>query len=241
MAGHSKWAQIKRKKSANDQKRGQIFSKLSREISLAVAQGGGIGDPDKNIKLRMAIEKAKQNRMPKENIQRAIEKAMGKSGSEVSEVFYEGFGPFGVGFIIYCLTDNKNRTINEIRQVLEKYGGKLGVTGSVDYLFEKKSAVFVPKENVTEDTLLVLAEKINADDILTKDDGYLLVFPLDQMENCLQELLNLNITGCVPELYYKPVSPMKLSEEQRSTIENLTADLDDLDDVQKVFNNADIV
>ncbi|GIW63567.1 MAG: putative transcriptional regulatory protein [Patescibacteria group bacterium] len=238
MAGHSKWAQIKRKKSANDQKKGQIFSKLAREISLAVVQGGGVGDPDKNIKLRMAIEKAKQNRMPKENIQRAIDKALGRSDSEVSEVFYEGFGPYGVGFIIYSLTDNKNRTINEIRKTLEKYGGKLGVTGSVDYLFAKKSAVFLPKESITEEDLFKLAEKVKADDIITEDDGYIVVYPLEEMEISLQELSRLGINDCIPELFYMPLTTISLTSEQEKTIESLTEELDNLDDVQKVFNNA---
>ncbi len=238
MAGHSKWAQIKRKKQAKDQQRGKLFSKLSREITIAVVQGGGMPDPEKNVRLRMAVEKAKQMRMPKENIKRAIDRALGKSGGEVFEQVYEGFAPYGVGVLIYSLTDNRNRTTNQIRQVLEKAGGKLGIKGSVEHLFKKCAAVVVPKDRVEEDSLFEFAQAVEADDINQDDQDYILLFPLEKMTAGKRKLEQMGLVDIVPELYYNPEITVALDDKKKDVIEGVVESLEELEDVQKVFHNA---
>ncbi len=136
MAGHSKWKQIKHKKAANDKERGKIFSKLSKLITIAVVEGGGMTDPNLNLKLRLAVDKARESNMPKDNIQRAIEKGSGPDKNNLKEVIYEGYGPQGVALVVHATTDNSNRTFNEVRSVVERAGGKLGTQGSVAYLFQ---------------------------------------------------------------------------------------------------------
>ncbi len=242
MAGHSKWAQIKRKKQAKDQKRGKIFSKLSREITLAVISGGGIPDPEKNVRLRMAIEKAKQFRMPKENIERAIARAVGEGREALEEHFYEAFGPFSVGMIIHVMTDNNNRSVNEVRRILEKNGGKLAVQGAVDYLFERCGSVSIEKGKVDEGKVFEFAEQVDAIDIEEDSDYYFVYFPFEKLGEARNVIVSLGIEGSsTPELDYKPKTTVKIErKEDAEKILQLVEELESLDDVQKVFANFDI-
>src|SRR5436190_1731716 len=146
MSGHSKWATIKRQKGANDIKRGQLFTKLSKAITIAVRQGGGVGDPDSNFRLRLAVEAARTANMPKENIERAIARASGKQDNDLEEGLYEGFGPGGFSVIVESLSDNKQRTVSEVKNVFEKNGGNIGSQGSVQYQFDKKGMITVDKK-----------------------------------------------------------------------------------------------
>jgi len=171
MAGHSKWHNIRHKKAKMDAKRGQLFTKLIREITVAARQGGG--DPEFNPRLRIAIEKAKKANMPIENIERAIKRGTGElEGVQYEEVVYEGYGPEGVAIIVECLTDNRNRTTGEIRHIFSKHGGNLGATGCVSYLFEEKGVIYVPKNKYDEETIFEKAIEAGAEDVITEDPDY---------------------------------------------------------------------
>lgn len=175
MAGHSKWAQIKRKKGIKDQEKGTVFTKLSKLITLAVAEGASVTDPDRNIKLRLAVEKAKAANMPKDTIDRAILKGSGPQKNLLKEVVYEGFGPEGTGFIVHATTDNSNRTISEVRNVFDRNGGKLGVSGSLQYLFKIEHTpaftcmplfpVLVTREKSAEDVVTLMSRLEALDDV----------------------------------------------------------------------------
>ena len=240
MAGHSKWAQIKRKKQAKDQKKGKIFSKLAREITLAVVAGGG-SDPSTNVRLRMAIEKAKQLRMPKENIQRAISRGVGEGKESLKELFYEAFAPFGVGLIIQVMTDNNNRSLNAVRLVLEKEGGKLAVKGAVEHLFKRCASVSLEKNKVGEDKVFDFAEKVSAFDIEEDSEYYFVYFPFENIGEAKNFLEELGLVDFTPELDYRPVSFIKIEEKTKAErLLSLIEKLENLDDVQKVFANFDI-
>ncbi len=241
MAGHSKWAQIKRKKQAKDQKRGKLFSKLSREITLAVIQGGGIPDPEKNVRLRMAVEKAKSFRMPKENIERAIKRALGGEKEALKEYFYEGFGPKGTAFIIHVMTDNNNRSINEVRQVLERAGGKLAVQGAVEHLFKRCGSVSIEKSRVEEEKVFEFSEKVKAFDIEEDSEYYFVYFPFENLGEAKKVLEEMGIEDVHPELDYKPLTTVKIEDPvEAKKILELAEELEGLEDVQKVFGNFDI-
>ncbi len=239
MSGHSKWANIKRKKQANDQVRGTVFSKLSRLITLAVIEGGGITDPEHNIKLRLSVEKAKQFNMPKENIQRAIERGSGPNKDLLKEVIYEAFGPYGVAMLILATTDNPNRTLSEIRNVLDRNGGKLGNQGSVGYLFQKAGLITFKKNEVGEDDVLAFAEKIGAFDIDQDSTHFSLYFPFANLGRIKEYLNNLKYDSA--EIDFKPSTSVPISGEgEAKKILNLVDVLEGLDDVQRVFANFDI-
>ena len=230
MSGHSKWANIKRKKEANDKVRGSIFSKLSRLITLAVLDGGGITEPEHNVKLRMVIEKAKASNMPKDNIQRAIEKGTGPNKALLKEVLYEAFAPGGVALMILATTDNSNRTLPEIRSVLERGGAKVGVQGSVSHLFQKCGLVTFEKINTTQNEVLSFSEKMGAIDIDEDQDNFYIYIPFENLGK---------VKG--GEIDFGPTSKVRIDEESKARsllllIENLEA----LDDVQKVFGNFDM-
>ncbi|RUM88407.1 MAG: YebC/PmpR family DNA-binding transcriptional regulator, partial [Thermovibrio sp.] len=172
MAGHSKWANIRHKKAAQDAKRGKIFTKLAREITVAAREGGG--DPEKNPRLRAAIEKARKFNMPKENIERAIKRGTGEiAGESYEEVTYEGYGPGGVAIIVKCLTDNRNRTAAEVRHAFSKHGGNLGTSGCVSWMFERKGVISIPAENYDEDTVMMAAIEAGAEDVVREDNKFI--------------------------------------------------------------------
>lgn len=236
MSGHNKWSKIKRGKEAKDKIRGNVFSKLSRLITLAVIEGGGITDPEHNVKLRLVINKARQFNMPKENINRAIERASGSDKSQLKEIIYEGFAPGGVVLIIQTTTDNANRTLSEIRNILDKHQGKLGNQGSVKYLFDHCGLVVFEKNKVNEEQVLAFSEKINAFDIKEDDQTFLVYFPfenLGKVKDCLNGLETTSV-----EIDYKPKSLVAIKDSQiEEKIEGLIEALENLDDVQKVFTN----
>lgn len=236
MAGHSKWANIKRKKEAQDKIRGNLFSKLSRIISLAVVEGGGIVDPEFNIRLRLAIEKAKNANMPKEKIEKAIERGAGPAKNQLQEVFYEAFAQDNVSLIIWSTTDNPKRSLAEIRTILEKHGGKLASQGATGYLFEKCGLAVIKKDNLNEDEALKLADKLSAFDIEEDNDVYIFYIPFEILGKVKEVASNINFEEL--DLFFKPKSEILLDEEKRKKIESLISQLESLEDVHKVFSNA---
>lgn len=240
MSGHSKWSQIKRKKQIKDQKRGVIFSKLSREISLAVIQGKGITDPSHNLRLRMAIDRARQYNMPKERIDKAIEKGAGPDKDSLREVIYEGFGPEGVALVILAATDNTNRTLQSVRQVLESHGGKLASQGAVSYLFDKCALVSFNKKEASEEDVFKFSDQIEAFDIDQDEAFFYVYFPFENIGKASGLVKTVN--GSAPEIDYKPRSLVKVNDKEKGEkILALLEKLEQLEDVQKVFANFDIV
>ncbi len=241
MSGHSKWAQIKRKKGLKDQERGKLFSKLSRAITIAVIDGGGMTDPEHNVKLRMAIEKAHQDNMPKENIQRAVEKGTGPNREQLHEIVYEAFGPSGVMFLIQTTTDNSNRTHSEIKNVLEKKGGKMGNKGSVGYLFQRCGTISFDKDKNKQENVLSLAEQVNAFDIDAEGDQYTIYFPFEMLGRVQQYLKEGVSPSSAAELdYYTPTKMVMTDLRGAKSILGFIDSLESLEDVQKVFTNVDI-
>jgi len=238
MSGHSKWATIKRQKGVADAKRGQLFTKLAGTIAIAVKQGGS-ADPGANPSLRLAIDKAKASNMPKDSIDRAILRGTGGGGaSNLEEAVYEGFGPSGTAFIVEAVTDNKQRTVSELKNVFEKSGGSLGSQGSVAYQFEKKGEIVGKIENKTSEDLLDLALEIGAEDV-DREDG--LVYFYTEPTGLMQIKRLLEDKGMVIEeaqIIYKPKNLISDALSQ-SKVEDLIQKLEDLDDVQKVYTNFD--
>lgn len=236
MSGHSKWANIKRKKEANDKVKGNIFSKLSRLVTIAVIEGGGITDPDNNLKLRLAIEKAHSFNMPKENIKRAIEKGVGPDKSKMVEIVYEAFGPYGVSLIILAHTDNQNRTLGEVKSVLDRNQGKLGSMGSVSYLFTKCGLIVINKKEVDQERLFEISEKLEALDVAEDDLKYSIYIPYSKLGHIKEALNNVNYDSA--EVDYKPQNPISIEDDAKlEKISLLIEHLEALEDIQKVFAN----
>ena len=236
MSGHSKWANIKRKKEANDKVKGNVFGKMSKIITLAVLEGGGMTDPDHNVKLRLAIEKAKSANMPKENIQRAIEKGTGPDKSQLKEIIYEGFAPGGVSLIILTTSDNHNRTLTEVRNIMEKHEGKLGAAGAVGYLFKKCSLIIFSKQEVQEEAAFEAAEHLQAFDIDQDDTHFYVWFPYENLGHIKDKLGDIKYESA--EVDFKPQSIIELNDPAKmQKVENLINLLEELDDVHKVFAN----
>ncbi len=239
MSGHSKWSQIKRKKGLKDQEKGRIFSKLAQTITIAVLEGGGATDPEHNVKLRMAIEKAKHENMPKENVQRAIEKGIGPNKENLHEIVYEGFGPGGVVFLIQATTDNSNRTHSEIKNVLERHQGKIGPQGSVIYLFKMCGIISFEKMSNKEEDVFTFSDKIHAFDIDDDDSSFTVYFPFESLGRVGDFLGELKPTP--QELDYRPISTVKITNKGAiKSILNLVEALESIDEVHKVFSNFDI-
>lgn len=238
MAGHSKWAQIKRKKAANDTKRGQHFTKLIREITVAARNGG---DPDFNPRLRLAVDTAKAANMPADNIERAIKKGTGElEGVSYDEVTYEGYGAGGVALYIETLTDKANRTVADVRHVLTKHGGSLGTSGSVAWQFERLGQVYIDATRYDEDATLMAALEAGATDM--RRDGELFIITTDMPAfNAVQDSLRTQGIGWEDaELAMVPKSTVDVSGDDQQRLLRLLDALDELDDVQKVYTNADI-
>lgn len=239
MSGHSKWSKIKRQKGIKDVQKGAVFAKLSRLITLAVVEGGGIIDPALNVKLRLAVEKAKQSNVPKDTIQRAIEKGAGPEKSQLKEIRYEAFGPHGAALLIIATTDNPNRTSSEIRNKIEKYNGKLGSPGSVAYLFKQSGVVHLDKTINKESDIFEFAEKVNAIDIEDENGLVSIYFPFEFLGKAHGFLGGLE--GGVPELDYRPLSDVQLLKEQQEKVAELIEVLEDLEDVQDVYTNVSLI
>ncbi|MDL1955912.1 MAG: YebC/PmpR family DNA-binding transcriptional regulator [Candidatus Desulfofervidus auxilii] len=240
MAGHSKWAQIKRKKAAMDVKRGKIFTKLMREIMTAARLGGG--DPNNNPRLRAAIEAAKAENMPKENIERAIKKGTGElEGTYYEEVTYEGYGPSGIAVLISALTDNRNRTVSEIRYLFNKFGGNLGETGCVSWMFEKKGVIAFDKDKVDEDKLMEIAIEAGAEDVKSEEDEYEVITAPEDFEKVKQAFDEAQLKYERAEITMVCQNIVKITDRQQAErILRFMETLEEHDDVQKVYTNFDI-
>jgi YebC/PmpR family DNA-binding regulatory protein len=239
MSGHSKWSTIKRKKGALDAKRGKIFTKLIRELQTAARIGGG--DPDSNPRLRLVIDKAKTANMPKDNIQRAVQKGIGGSeGDAFEEVIYEGYGPGGTAILIEALTDNKNRTVSDVRHVLSKNGGNLGASGCVSYLFEKRGMLVFEGEGLDGDALLEAALEAGAEDVVEGEDGCEVVTGPTELHSVKDALGGEGFTPVSVQLSLEPSTTVKLSGKDAEQMLRLADSLEDLDDVQNFYANFDI-
>lgn len=239
MSGHSKWSKIKHTKGKKDVQKGDLFSKLSRLITFAVIEGGGITDADHNVRLRLAIEKAKSENLPKENIQRAIEKGTGPGKNLLHEVTYEGFGPGGVSLIIIATSDNGNKTLSEIRNVLERNGGKLGSQGSASYMFTKCGMTIIDKKQATENEIFQFADTIHAFDVDQDEVSFTIFFPYEELGRIKDHLQSL--TPVSTEVDFKPSTVISIRDKHiASKIITLMNLLEELDDVHKVYSNFDI-
>jgi YebC/PmpR family DNA-binding regulatory protein len=239
MSGHSKWATIKHKKGAADAKRGKVFTKLIKEITIAARIGGG--DADSNPRLRTAIAAAKAENMPADNIKRALQKGTGElPGAAYEEVVYEGYGPGGVAMILEVTTDNKNRTISEIRHIFSKHGGNLGENGCVAWMFTKRGYVVVEKEKADEDKLLTLATESGAEDMVDDGSNWEIFSPAEKFHQVVEGLKAAEVTPAAAEISMVPQSYVKLSGKSAQQMLRLMEDLEDHDDVQHVSANFDI-
>lgn len=239
MSGHSKWATIKHKKAATDAKRGRIFTRLIREITIAARIGGG--DPATNPRLRTAISAAKNENMPNENIERALLRGTGQlEGEQYEEVTFEGYGPGGVGMLIQVVTTNRNRIVGEMRHLIAKNGGNMAEAGAVGWMFHRKGEVVVPKEAASEDKLMDIVLEAGADDM--KDDGssWYIVTPPEALDAVRDALAKENITPASAEIGMVPQNYVKLTGAQAQQMLRLVEALEEHDDVQHVYANFDI-
>ncbi len=240
MSGHSKWATIKRKKGAADAKRGQVFTRLTREIVMAAREGGG--DPDSNFRLRLAIDKAKAQSMPKENIDRAIKRATGegKEGEVFEEVFYEGYAPNGVAVIIECVTENRNRTVSEVRHALTRSGGNLGELGSVAWQFKRAAVFSFSAKKYDFDKIFELAVEGGADDVNQDDEDIDVIAPVEAFKTLSDRFRAANMIPEEAGLQMLPNQEMELSVEDTLQVLRSIDNLEELDDVQNVYSNLKI-
>lgn len=236
MSGHSKWATIHRKKGLLDQQRGKIFQKLAKEIMVAAK--GGSPDPNQNAALRLAVDKAKAQNMPKDNIQKAIEKATGSSdGANYENVRYEGYGHGGVAIMVDCLTDNRNRTASQVRSTFTKYGGNLGTDGSVSYIFERRGSIVIPSE-YDEDEMMMTSLDAGALDFEKQENNYLITTDQNSFTSVRDSLENAGVKEFLEcELTYVPNMEISQDEEGQEKVIKLIDALEDLDDVQDVYYN----
>lgn len=240
MSGHSKWSSIKHKKGATDAKRGKIFTKLIKEITVAARTGGG-GDPASNPRLRTAIQAAKSENMPKDNIERAIKKGTGDlEGVNYEDIIYEGYGPGGAAIIIESLTDNKNRTVADIRHILSKSGGNLGENGCVAWMFDKKGYIVVENNNVDEEVLMEIAIDAGAEDVREDDGNFEIITEPQDFELVKTAMDEESISYIASEITMLPKSTVNLEGKEAEQMVRLMEKLEDCDDVQKVYTNADI-
>ena len=239
MAGHSKWKQIKRKKAVTDARRGAAFTKLIREITIAARQGGG--DPAGNARLRTAIEAAKAENMPWDNIDRAIKKgAGGLDGVQYEEVTYEGYGPGGAAILIQATTDNANRTVAEIRHLFTRYGGNLGAANSVAWMFDRKAQIVVDAGQADEDATLEVALDAGADDVVRDGDQLIVTGPASQLHTIQERLKGRGLAVQSAEIAMTPKSTVKVEGTDAKRLLELIEGLEEMDDVAKVFSNFDI-
>lgn len=243
MSGHSKWHTIRRSKGAADQKRGQLFTKLARDITVAVRDGGNIGDPDMNFRLRLAIDKAKQNNMPADSIQRAIDRGTGKGNEGMEEVvYYEGYAPGGVALLIEAATNNRNRTSSDVRSTMTKNGANPGEPGSVSWMFEQKGLITIDLNGTSFDPDDVMLQAIDAgaEEVEETDDSVMDIYTeWTQLNDVRQALMNFPITNV--EITMRPTTMIQPGDEKDALqVMRLLEKLEDLDDVQRVYSNLDI-
>lgn len=242
MSGHSKWATIKRKKAATDAARGKVFTKIIKEITIAARIGGG--DPAGNPRLRLAIQSAKSSNMPQDNINRAIKKGTGElEGVHYEDITYEGYGQGGVALVIESVTDNRNRTVSELRHLMSRNGGTLAESGAVIWNFERKGVIVIPKASLTEDDIFNLILEAGADDLIQEPDFFQITTSLENFDSVRKTLENSNMPGLKIEnasLQYLPKTMTRVEGKEAEQILKLISTIEDHDDVQNVYTNADI-
>lgn len=239
MSGHSRWSQIKRKKGKADVQRGKLFSKILREITVAARNGGG--DPKANMRLKAAIESAKEANMPQDNIKRAVQKGTGElPGEQYEEITYEGYAPGGVAVMVHVLTDNRNRTGPEIRHTFEKYGGNMGASGAVAWMFERTGIVQVDAEKISEDALLDRALEAGATDLKRVEKVFEITTAPAQMEAVREALQKASVPVLEGQVTYVPQSTVRVEGKDATSVVRLIEALEELDDVQSVYANYDI-
>ncbi len=237
MSGHSKWSKIKRAKGASDANRGQLFTKLTREIIVAARQGGA--NPESNFRLRLAVQKARDSNMPMDNVERAIKKGSGAAdASTLTELTLEGYGSSGVAVMVEAVTDNRNRTISEIRNVFTRHGGNLGEAGSVSWLFDNRGVITVDTKNVNADDLALIAIDAGADDVTT-EKGYLEILVSPQKLETVRKAIEQKKPIVSAEVSLIPKSTVMVDEQNAIKVLKLLDHLEELDDVQRVFSNVD--
>jgi len=238
MSGHSKWSTIKRKKAAIDQKRGKIFTKLIKEITIAARQGGG--DVDGNPRLRLAVDNAKSANMPMDNIERAIKKATGEvEGANYLELTYEGYGPGGVAILVESVTDNKNRTVAEVRHAFSKTGGSLGESGSVAWMFDRKGVITMSSQGKTEDEIMELVLDAGAEDLQAEEDFFEITAAIEDFENVRNTIVDTGLEVENASLQWIAKNTVEVTGETSEKLMKMIDLLEDSDDVQNVFSNAD--
>jgi len=240
MSGHSHWSTIKRKKGAADAKRGQIFTRLARELTLAAREGGG--DPDTNIQLQYAIDRARANNMPKDSIERAIKRGTGelRDGTEMEEIYYEGYAPNGIALIIFCVTDNRNRSVSEVRHILNRYGGTMAEVGSVAWQFTRSSFFSFPLEDLDPDQIFELAVEAGADDVSFEDDVVEIIGEVEVFKEISNRLKKAGIKPEEAELRMIPKTQIELDMDETIQVYRVISSLEDLEDVQDVYSNLSI-
>jgi YebC/PmpR family DNA-binding regulatory protein len=239
MSGHSKWSTIKRKKAAADAKRGQIFTRLAREITIAAREGGG--DPDTNFRLRLAIDKAKAGNMPKDNIERAVLRGTGGGKDDVlEEITYEGYAPHGVAVLVQVLTDNRNRTVAEVRRVFNKQGGSLSEVGAVAWQFDRKGYIAIEPDGIDPDDIFEYAVEAGADDVIIGDDLIEVYAELSNFRTVQETLTASGVEFATAELSMVPKNTLQLAPDETLKVMRVIEALEDLDDVQQVYSNLDI-
>ena len=239
MSGHSKWASIKHKKAAVDARRGKVFTRLIREIQIAAREGGS--DPDGNPRLRTAIAAAKSQSMPQENIKRAVLRGSGQmEGENFESVSFEGYGPAGVAVMVDVVTDNRNRTVSEIRHHFAKYGGNLGENGCVSWMFNKRSLIVVPKASTTEDNLLDLMLTAGADDLKDEGEHWSVISAPEAHHDVLQEIQRAGLPAESAEVTQIPQNSVKVEGKQAAAVLRMIEALEEQDDTQNVYANFDI-
>jgi YebC/PmpR family DNA-binding regulatory protein len=238
MSGHSKWATIKHKKAATDAKRGKSFTRIIKEIMIAARNGG---DPDMNPRLRTAIAAAKGVSMPSDNIKKAIMRGTGElEGGQIDEVMFEGYGPGGAAVLVMVATDNRNRTVSEIRHMFSKNGGNLGEQGSVAWMFERKSQIMLPIEKASEDQLMAMVLDAGADDLRNDGESWEILSPPEAHEPVLAALAKAGIATTSAEIAMVPKNLMMIEGKQASAMLRLSESLEEHDDVQNVYSNFDV-
>ena len=240
MAGHSKWAQIKRQKAANDAKRGQLYTKLGREITVSARDGGG--DPEMNFRLRLAIQRAKDANMPADTIERAVKRGSGEleDGARLEDIIYEGYGPGGAALFIEALTDNRNRTVAELRNVLTRGGGNLGESGSVAWMFDTRGQIIIELNEGDPDEAMLESIELGAEDVQEEDDTLVVLTLIEQLEAVRRGMEDLGYAVESAELTRVPKTMSEPESSKAAQAMRLIESVEDLDDVQKVYTNLEL-
>ncbi len=240
MSGHSKWSTIKRQKGAADVKRGATFTKISNAITIAVKQGGGIGDPDQNSRLRLAIELARSANMPKDNIDRAITRATSKEAGDLTELTYEGFAPGGVSVLVEAVTDNANRTTSEVKSLFNKSGASFAGPGAVAYQFDQTGEITIIKNGKSIDDIFLQAAESGATDVEDRGEEVAVYTQVSDLSKIKEGLTSQGFEVTGAEISRRPKNTMSVGEEQKEKIVNFLSALEDMDDIQKVYSNVNL-